>query len=95
MRAIGAAKSQLFLLILSEGIILTFLGAIGGLILGHFFLLLIVITNEQGLVAGLNAITFTDKEWWVIVYALMVGVLASIIPAWNAYKEDIAGQLSK
>ncbi|MBR9777612.1 MAG: FtsX-like permease family protein [Cytophagales bacterium] len=95
MRAIGAAKIQLFLLILSEGIILTFLGAIGGLILGHFFLLLIVITNEQGLVAGLNAITFTDKEWWVIVYALMVGVLASIIPAWNAYKEDIAGQLSK
>lgn len=95
MRAIGAGKSQLFLLILLEGLILTFLGAIGGLMLGHFFLFFIVITNEQGLVSGLNAVTFIDKEWWIIVYALIVGIVASIIPAWNAYKGDIAGQLSK
>ncbi|MDO6439369.1 ABC transporter permease [Cyclobacterium sp. 1_MG-2023] len=95
MRAIGAGKSQLFLLILLEGLILTFLGAIGGLMLGHFFLFFIVITNEQGLVSGLNAVTFIGKEWWIIVYALIVGIVASIIPAWNAYKGDIAGQLSK
>ncbi|WP_339903559.1 FtsX-like permease family protein [uncultured Cyclobacterium sp.] len=95
MRAIGAAKSQLFLLILLEGVILTLLGAIGGLVLGHFFLFFIVITYEEGLVSGFNAIMFVDKEWWIIVYALIVGIGASIIPAWNAYKGDIAGQLSK
>ena len=38
MRAIGAARSQLFVLILLEGIILTTLGALVGLCLGHFFL---------------------------------------------------------
>jgi putative ABC transport system permease protein len=95
MRAIGAAKSQLFLLILMEGLVLTLLGAVGGLLLGHFFLFFIVITNEQGLFSGLDAVTFIVNEWWILIYALIVGIVASIIPAWNAYKEDIAGQLSK
>ena len=95
MRAIGVAKSQLFLLILMEGLVLTFLGAVGGLLLGHFFLFFIVITNEQGLFSGLDAVTFIVNEWWILIYALIVGIVASIIPAWNAYKEDIAGQLSK
>ena len=63
--------------------------------LGHFFLFFIVITNEQGLFSGLDAVTFIVNEWWILIYALIVGIVASIIPAWNAYKEDIAGQLSK
>jgi putative ABC transport system permease protein len=43
----------------------------------------------------LDAVTFIVNEWWILIYALIVGIVASIIPAWNAYKEDIAGQLSK
>jgi putative ABC transport system permease protein len=95
MRAIGAAKGQLFLLILLEGIILTFIGALAGLLLGHLFLYLLVVINEQGMISGLSANIFVKKEWWILAYALMVGVLASIIPAWNAYRTDIAGQLTK
>mgnify|MGYP003134517176 CR=1 FL=1 len=56
---------------------------------------MIVITNEQGLVSGLHTVTFVQKEWWILIYALIVGFLASIIPAWNAYKGEVAGQLSK
>ena len=95
MRAIGAGKSQLFLLILLEGVILTFIGAILGLILGHLFIFLLVVTNEQGVISGLTAFVFVEKEWWTIAYALSVGLFASIIPAWNAYRTDIAGQLSR
>jgi len=95
MRAIGAAKGQLFLLILLEGIILTFIGAVTGLLLGHLFLYSLVVINEQSMISGLSANIFVKKECWILAYALMVGVLASLIPAWNAYRTDIAGQLTK
>ncbi|EPR68598.1 ABC transporter permease [Cyclobacterium qasimii] len=95
MRAIGAAKSQLFLMILLEGVMLTFIGAVLGLFLGHLFIYLLVVINEQGVISGLTAFAFVEKEWWIIAYSLLVGLLASIIPAWNAYRTDIAGQLTR
>ena len=95
MRAIGASKGQLFLLILLEGILLTFIGALAGLFLGHLFLYLLVMVNEQGVISDFKTFVFIKKEWWVLAYALSVGVLASIIPAWNAYRTQIAGQLTK
>ncbi|WP_339716591.1 ABC transporter permease [Cyclobacterium amurskyense] len=95
MRAIGASKGQLFLLILLEGILLTFIGALAGLFLGHLFLYFLVVVNEQGIISDFKTLVFIKKEWWVLVYALSVGVLASIIPAWNAYRTQIAGQLTK
>ena len=95
MRAIGASKGQLFLLILLEGILLTFIGALAGLFLGHLFLYFLVMVNEQGIISDFKTFVFIKKEWWVLAYALSVGVLASIIPAWNAYRTQIAGQLTK
>ncbi|SHN15077.1 putative ABC transport system permease protein [Cyclobacterium lianum] len=95
MRAIGASKEQLFILIILEGILLTFLGAVAGLGIGHFFLYILVMLNEQGALSGLRADVFLNQEWWILAYALVVGVVASLIPAWNAYRADIANQLTK
>lgn len=94
MRSIGASKGQLFLLILLEGLMLTFMGALIGLIIGHLFLVFLVISNEQGAISSLSSNIFLAKEWWIVVYALSVGVLASLIPAWNAYRTEIAKQLT-
>ncbi len=94
MRSIGASKGQLFLLILLEGLLLTVMGALIGLIIGHLFLVFLVISNEQGAISSLSYNVFLASEWWIVVYALSVGVLASLIPAWNAYRTDIAKQLT-
>ncbi|MDN3689421.1 ABC transporter permease [Cyclobacterium jeungdonense] len=95
MRAIGASKGQLFFLIILEGLMLTSMGALFGILIGHFFLFILVMFNEQGVMSGLTASVFLRREWWIVVYALIVGVLASLIPAWNAYRTDIATQLTK
>ncbi|MEX2513723.1 MAG: FtsX-like permease family protein [Cyclobacteriaceae bacterium] len=95
MRAIGASRGQLFILILLEGLLLTAIGAALGLLIGHLFVFFLVLTNEQGALSNLRADIFVAQEWWIIAYALIVGVLASLIPAWNAYKTDIAKQLTK
>ncbi|EON76126.1 ABC-type antimicrobial peptide transport system, permease component [Lunatimonas lonarensis] len=95
MRAIGASKGQLFVHVLLEGVILTFLGALVGLAIGHFFLLLLVTNYDQGALSSLSAAVFLKEELYLVVFALGVGVIASLIPAYNAYKTDIATQLTK
>jgi putative ABC transport system permease protein len=95
MRTLGASRGQLFLHIVLEGVILTVLGAIVGIIMGHLFLALLVMQNEQGAISGLSAAVFLQEELWILGYAVLVGIIASLIPAWNAYQTDIAKQLSK
>ncbi|MGY6522357.1 MAG: ABC transporter permease [Mongoliitalea sp.] len=95
MRTLGASSGQLFIHIVLEGVILTFLGAVTGILIGHGFLFALVAQNDQGALSTLSAMVFLPEELWIIVYALVVGVLASLIPAWNAYQTDIAKQLTK
>jgi putative ABC transport system permease protein len=95
MRTLGASSGQLFIHIVLEGVILTFLGAIVGIAIGHVFLAVLVMQNEQGAISGLSAAVFLKEELWIISYAIIVGFVASLIPAWTAYQTDIAKQLTK
>lgn len=95
LRALGASRVQLLFLIFLEGLMLTFLGAVLGIALGHSFLWLLVSQSEQSIVAAIQPWIFLKQELWIITYALAVGVVASIIPAWSAYQTSIARQLTK
>lgn len=95
MRVLGASSGQLFLHILLEGVMLTVLGAIVGIAMGHLFLGILVAQNEQGAISNLEAWVWMNQELWIVAYAVGVGILASLIPAWNAYQTDIAKQLTK
>jgi putative ABC transport system permease protein len=95
LRSLGASSTQLLILIFLEGLMLTFLGAVLGIVLGHSFLWLLVGQAEQNVVAAIQPWVFLKQELWIIVYALAVGVGASIIPAWSAYQTSIAKQLTK
>jgi putative ABC transport system permease protein len=95
MRTLGASSQQLFLHILLEGVILTFLGALFGIALGHLFLYFLALQNEQGALGGISAFVFLQEELWILLFAIGIGVLASLFPAWQAYQTDIAKQLTK
>lgn len=95
LRALGASRFQLLALIFLEGLMLTFLGALLGIGLGHVFLWLLVNQSEQGMVAAIQPWIFLRQELWILIYALGVGVVASVIPAWSAYQTSIAKQLTK
>ncbi|MDN3669977.1 ABC transporter permease [Echinicola jeungdonensis] len=94
MRTMGASKGQLFFHIILEGLILTVLGALTGIGLGHSFLYILVINFQQTAISGLSATYFLSEELWILLYAVLVGVLASLIPALSVYKADIAKQLT-
>lgn len=95
LRALGASKVQLLSLIFLEGIMLASIGALVGIGLGHLFLWLLVSQSEQNVVTAIQPWIFLTQELWILVYALGVGVVASIIPAWSAYQTSIAKQLTK
>ena len=95
LRALGASRIQLVILVFQEGVLLTLFGALIGIALGHSFLALVVSQTEQNVVSTLNPWIFLMDELWIVAYALGVGFIASLIPAWSAYQTSIAKQLTK
>ena len=95
MRTLGASKAQVFFHIVLEGIILTLLGAVAGIFIGHLFLYFLVISNEQGSLSGLSATVFLQQELLIVVYAVIIGIIAALLPAWQAYNTNISKQLTK
>ena len=95
LRVIGATRFQLVVLIFMEGLMLTLIGALLGIGFGHIFLQFLISENEKSVVSGIQAWEFLPQELWIIAYALFVGVIAALIPAWTAYKTSIARQLTR
>ena len=95
LRTLGASRAQLVALVFLEGISLTILGAIFGIAFGHGFLALIVEFTSQEVVSLVDPWIFLPEEGLIFGYALAVGIIASLIPAWSAYQTSIAKQLTK
>ena len=49
-------------------------------------------TAQQISVTGF---TWVPGELWLIAVALVVGIIASLLPAWRAYRTDIAHTLAR
>jgi putative ABC transport system permease protein len=95
LRTLGASRGQLVALVFLEGISLTILGAIFGIAFGHGFLAIIVEFTSQEIVSLVDPWIFLPEEGLIFGYALAVGIIASLIPAWSAYQTSIAKQLTK
>jgi len=94
MRCLGASKTKLFFLVMLEGLIITLTGAIAGLLIGHFALQLIG-NYQDSAQSRLTGFYFVNDEWYLILAGLAIGILASVIPAVQTYRVDIARTLSK
>ena len=92
IRSIGASRSTIFLLILFEGLVLTIIGSAFGFSLAHFGFNILVSSMEQVDSSGLF---FVQDEYMVMLGSILVGIFASVIPAFLAYKSDISQTLSK
>ncbi len=92
MRSMGATGWQIFLHVLVEGVIITTLGCISGLIFAHSTIGILAHNLED---LNLDWTYFVSEELWVVGASLMIGILSSAIPATLAYRTDISKTLSK
>lgn len=94
MRTLGASKGKLFSLIILEGLILTLIGTIIGIALGHGILQLISNYQESSQ-AKMNGLIFIKEEFYLLAAGLAIGVVAAVIPAVQAYRSNISKILAK
>lgn len=94
MRSMGASKVRLFVNVLLEGVMLTFLGSVFGLLLGHGILMILGAAVEETQKAGITGIVFYSAEWIILAGSLLLGIVCALIPALQAYRTDISKVLA-
>lgn len=94
MRVMGASRARIFVIVILEGILLSLVGALIGIALGHG-ILQVIGSFQDSSQAKLSGFVFDLKELYILAAGLVIGIIASILPAIQAYRSDIASILSK
>ena len=95
MRTLGAGRRRVFALLLLESLVLAGAGAALGLLLGHALLAIIGAWLPAAAPLAEGARHWYPEELLVVLIALGGGTLAALLPAWRAYRLDVAATLSK
>jgi putative ABC transport system permease protein len=95
MRTLGARPGRLMALMLIEGLLLAGIGAVVGIALGHVLTEVLGIALAAAKQVAVTGWAWVNAELWLIALALGVGVIAALLPAWWAYRTDIAGTLAR
>ncbi|MSO51785.1 MAG: ABC transporter permease [Acidobacteria bacterium] len=93
LRSLGARKGTVFLAIVMEATTITALGTLGGYvvyaaILGSAY---VIVRQETGVV--LDLFRMDAALWLTPIGMLLVGALAGLVPAFKAYRTDVASNL--
>jgi putative ABC transport system permease protein len=94
MRTLGASRAQLFTQPLLEALLLVGAGALLGIALGHAVAEAVGHFLPEGRNMGLSGLTWLPQELYVLILALLVGLVAALLPAIQAYRTDIAAVLA-
>ncbi len=95
MRAMGAKPVGIFTLIILEGLILASIGFLIGMLLSHSGMQLLANMIKDAYRYSFTGSQFLKEEGYLLIGALIIGVVAAIIPAIQASKTDIAETLAK
>lgn len=89
MRTLGASRGKLFLIVITEGLLLTISGTLIGIAVGHLALELIG-SNQDSSQARLSGFVLLWDEIYLFVAGIAIGIFAAIIPAIQAYRANIS-----
>ena len=89
LRSVGARPRHLFLLLMSESGLLALLGALVGVALLYFGLLLAqpLIEARYGLHLALGLLS--QREWWLLGAVVGAGLLVGALPGYRAYRYSL------
>ena len=82
-------------LMLLEGASLSAMGGLAGLALGHLFAGLLGMALKTAQQTTVTGWAWDPREPWLLALAVGVGIAAALIPAWRAYRTDVAPVLAE
>ena len=94
MRVMGASPTKLFILIILEGILLAIVGYLLGIGLSHLGMSMLSGYLSESYQYDFSN-EFLTEEAFILVGALVVGLIAAFIPALQASRTEISTTLSK
>ncbi len=94
MRTMGGTRRTLFALILQEGLLLVILGSALGLLLSRIGLLILSSSMSENFNYSFDKLGITLPEVYLFALTLLIGIVASLLPALRALKMDISKTLA-
>ena len=95
MRVAGAGPGKLVSMILGEGLWIAMAGLIVGLFLGHGGMALAGGLLEKGYRYAFTGWMWVPGEWVIVAGALVIGLLASLLPALQGARTDLHRTLAE
>ena len=95
LRCLGATRGELFLALLSEGLLLSVAGITLGYALAHGAMGLLGAWLEASRGVTLSPSLWVDGETALLAALLLVSAISAAIPAYQAYRTDVARTLAE
>lgn len=94
MRALGARRQTVTMIIICESLLISIIGAITGWVFAHLAIVLYSGQIEAQTGVQIGFFTTSSHEWTVFPLVLILALLAALLPAWSAYRTDVGSNLS-
>lgn len=94
MRSYGATAGQLFLMVLLEGLFMSIVGIVLGVVTSRAGLLIVSSLAEERFHFDFNNLALLPEEYFLFLACLVIGIVAAIIPAFQALRIDISKALA-
>ncbi len=95
MLSMGATRTRLFLLLLLEGVFLALVGYVAGIVFSRLGLWLFSRAAETDFHYSLANFSILPEEIWLLGGAILVGVLAALIPSLGVYNLNLSKTLAE
>lgn len=97
MRVLGASPLIIFSIVLFEGILIGFLGALGGVFMGHLiaYMAVINIPSLEAMTIPKDILKPQIQDLYFLGLGLLSGCFAALLPAYKSLRIDIAALLAK
>lgn len=94
LRALGALPREVFTVVVLEASILLTFGCALGVVLSRAAAIMFRGELRTRFGVQLGVLQFTPSEAWGLAAVFAIGLLAALLPAWQAYRSDVASNLA-
>lgn len=95
MLSMGATRTQLFTMLLLEGLVLALIGFVAGLLLSRLSLSIISGYVQGNYHYDLANFGILREEWYILAAAILIGLVAAALPALGVYRMNISRTLAE